>query len=57
VLYIGHWTLHALGIVYTFFCLNFVVSEDCVSIDQATKAETIIEQVFGPVWKKHNLYK
>ena len=26
------WAVHALGIVNTFFGLNYVISEDCVSI-------------------------
>jgi hypothetical protein len=43
------WTVHALGIVYTFFGLHSIVSDDCsISIHQTKKAETIIEQVFGP---------
>jgi hypothetical protein len=49
------WTIHALGIVNTFFGLHFVISADCVSINQTKKAETIIEQVFGPAWKKQHL--
>jgi hypothetical protein len=46
-----HWTVHALGIVDTFFGLHFVSSDDCVTIDQTTKVETIITEVFGPSWK------
>jgi hypothetical protein len=46
--------LHALGIVNTFFGLHFVVSDNCISIDQNQKAATIIEQVFGPAWKKQH---
>jgi hypothetical protein len=46
-----HWKVHALGIVDTFFGLHFVSSDDCVTIDQTGKAETVIEAVFGPGWK------
>jgi hypothetical protein len=40
--------------VNTFFCLHFIVSGDCISIDQNKKTETIIKQVFGPAWKKQH---
>jgi hypothetical protein len=46
-----HWTVHALGIIDTFFGLHFVSSNDCITIDQTIKVETIITEVFGPSWK------
>jgi hypothetical protein len=45
------WTVHALGIVDTFFGLHFVSSADCVTMDQNVKTDTIITKVFGPNWK------
>jgi hypothetical protein len=48
------WTVHALGIVDTFFGLHFVSSRDCITINQTTKTETIIEEVFGPTWKSQH---
>jgi hypothetical protein len=45
------WKIHALGIVRKFFGLNFVISTNCITIDQADKYEKIITQVFGPSWK------
>mgnify|MGYP000361726594 CR=1 FL=1 len=47
-----HWTVHSLGVVSTFFGLHFVVSDDCVTIDQTDKAENIITAVYGPSWIK-----
>jgi hypothetical protein len=47
----SHWKVHTLGLVDTFFGLHFVSSDDCVTIDQTTKAEVVIEAVFGPGWK------
>jgi hypothetical protein len=49
-----HWTVHALGIVDTFFGLYFVSSRDCITIDQTTKTETIIAEVYGPTWKSQH---
>jgi hypothetical protein len=49
-----HWTVHALCIVDTFFGLHFVSSDDCVTIDQTTKVETIIAEVYGPAWKSQH---
>jgi hypothetical protein len=46
-----HWTVHSLGLVDTFFGLHFVISDDCITIDQTSKVETIITMVFGPSWK------
>jgi hypothetical protein len=45
------WKIHALGIVCKFFGLNFVISTNCITIDQTDKCEKIITQVFGPSWK------
>jgi hypothetical protein len=42
---------YALGIVRTFFGLNFVISTDCITIDQTDKCEKIVTQVFGPSWR------
>jgi hypothetical protein len=49
------WKIHALGVVHTFFGLSFVISTDCITIDQADKCEKIVTQVFGPSW--HSLQK
>jgi hypothetical protein len=49
-----HWTIHALGIVDTFFGLHFVLSNVCITIDQTTKVKTVIAEVFGPSWKAQN---
>jgi hypothetical protein len=40
-----------LGLADTFFGLHFLTSEDCITIDQTAKVETIITTVFGPSWK------
>jgi hypothetical protein len=45
------WKIHALGVVRKFFGLNFVISTNCITIDQIDKCEKIITQVFGPSWK------
>jgi hypothetical protein len=45
------WKIHALGIVRKFFGLNFVISTNCITIDQTDKCEKVITQVFGPSWK------
>jgi hypothetical protein len=45
------WKIHSLGIVRTFFGLNFVNTEHCVTINQTTKCENIVSQVFGPSWR------
>jgi hypothetical protein len=44
------WKIHSLGIVRTFFGLNFVITDHCITIDQTTKCENIVSQVFGPSW-------
>jgi hypothetical protein len=49
-----HWKVHALGIVDTFFGLHFVSSDDCITMDQTPKAESIISEVFGPGWKSQH---
>jgi hypothetical protein len=46
-----NWKIHSLGIVRTFFGLNFVITEHCVTIDQTDKCENIVSQVFGPSWR------
>jgi hypothetical protein len=41
-----------LGLVDTFFGLHFVSSkDDCITINQMTKTETIITESFGPSWQ------
>jgi hypothetical protein len=45
------WKIHSLGIVRTFFSLNFIITEHCVTIDQTIKCEVIISQVLGPSWR------
>jgi hypothetical protein len=45
------WTVHALGIIDTFFGLHFVSTKDCITIDQTAKTEIIISDAFGPSWK------
>jgi hypothetical protein len=47
------WKIHSLGIVRTFFGLNFVITEHCITINQTTKCENIVSQVFGPSWSKN----
>jgi hypothetical protein len=36
------WMIHSLGIVRTFFGLNFVIIDHCMTIDQTDKCESII---------------
>jgi hypothetical protein len=43
--------MHALGLVRTFFGLNFVATPHCITVDQKDKCEKIITQVFGPSWR------
>jgi hypothetical protein len=45
------WKIHALGVVRKFFGLNFLISTNCITMDQPDKCEKIITQVFGPSWK------
>jgi hypothetical protein len=45
------WKIHALGLVWTFFGLNFVATPNCITVDQTDKCEKIITQVFGPSWR------
>ncbi len=47
-----HWKVHSLGPVSTFFGLHFVLSRDCVTIDQTDKTENLVTAVFGPSWQK-----
>jgi hypothetical protein len=49
-----HWTVHALGMVDTFFGLHSVSSDNCITIDQTTKVKKIITEVFGPEWKSQS---
>jgi hypothetical protein len=42
------WKIHSLGLVRTFFGLNFVATPHCITVDQTDKCERIITQVFGP---------
>jgi hypothetical protein len=46
------WKIHYLGVVQTFFGLNFVISDHCITIDQTNKCENMIAQVFGPSWRR-----
>jgi hypothetical protein len=45
------WKIHVLGVVHTFFGLHFVLSTDCITIDQMDKCEKISTQAFGPSWR------
>jgi hypothetical protein len=42
------WKIYALGLVHTFFGLNFVATPHCITVDQTDKCEKILAQVFGP---------
>jgi hypothetical protein len=45
------WKIHSLGLVRTFFGLNFVATPNCITVDQTDKCEKIITQVFRPSWR------